>query len=306
MSQRRWPKVSSGSFRISPWARPYGRAQRLLKSSEIFDSFTVAFCTKPVLSYKTRRMRRRFFVLPLRYLTLLALVCSVSACTSPPDAPAPPQASEQYQRQPVDCAVDKCVALTFDDGPGRSTNSLLDELDKSDTPATFFLIGRQVQKYPKTVQRMANAGHQLGNHTWDHSDLTTLSDKQIKQKVAWTSTAIEKITGDKPSVFRPPMGRHNPAIDKLIPLPLVLWDINTRDGRHHDPQQTMSIAMDNVQPGSIILMHDVHATTVKAVPELISRLKAQGYTPVTVDQLLDGKLQNSVAYSFAPHAGVQR
>lgn len=238
-------------------------------------------------------------------LLSLGLAC-MSSCSPAPSTSPEAQSTRAPENTQVDCAVDKCVALTFDDGPGRTTNSLLDELDKSDTPATFFLIGRQVQKYPKTVQRMANAGHQLGNHTWDHSDLTTLSDKQIKQKVAWTSAAIEKVTGDKPSVFRPPMGRHTPAIGKLIPLPLVLWDINTRDGRHHDPQQTISIAMDKVQPGSIILMHDVHATTVKAVPELISRLKAQGYTPVTVEQLLGGKLQNSVAYSFAPHAGVQR
>lgn len=196
--------------------------------------------------------------------------------------------------------MDKCVALTFDDGPGEYTGRLLDELQEAGTPATFFLVGQNIAKYPKVVKRMAEAGHQLGSHTWDHADITTLTREKIEHELNWTSAAIEKAAGSKPSVFRPPYGAHGAVYDRLVPYPLVLWDVDTLDWKHHDPKKTVSTAMEEVRPGSIILMHDIHESSIKAVPELVSKLKAEGYTPVTVDQLFDGDLENSVAYSAAP------
>jgi peptidoglycan/xylan/chitin deacetylase (PgdA/CDA1 family) len=97
---------------------------------------------------------------------------------------------------------------------------------------------------------------------------------------------------------RPPYGAHNTQVDALIDAPLVLWDVDTLDWKHRDPAKVASIAMQEVRDGSIILMHDIHESTVKAVPELVKQLKRQGYTPVTVDELFDGQdFNSSTAYT---------
>lgn len=239
---------------------------------------------------------RRSLLLPL------SLACLVSC--SPVSAPAPDaQPTASATSEQVDCTVARCVALTFDDGPGQYTGRLLDELEAADAPATFFLVGKNIAKYPETVKRMDAEGHQLGSHTWDHADLTSLTREQIEHELGWTSDAVEKAAGKKPTVFRPPYGSHGAVYDRLVPYPLVLWDVDTLDWKHHDPKKTVRIAMDEVQPGSIILMHDIHESSVKAVPDLAKKLKAAGYTPVTVDQLFNGQLENSKAYASAPAPG---
>lgn len=241
-------------------------------------------------------MRSRFIPMVSACVTALSLTALVS-CASPTENGSATQSSEAPASQQIDCSTEKCVALTFDDGPGEFTNQLLDELQETNTPATFFLVGKNIAKYPDTLKRMVEGGHQIGSHTWDHADITTLTKEKIEHEVAWTDQAIEEASGEKPSVFRPPYGNHGAVYDRLIPYPLVLWDVDTLDWKHHDPQQTVSIAMDEVRPGSVILMHDIHASSVKAVPELVTKLKDAGYTPVTVEQLFPEGMENSVAYT---------
>ncbi|MFD1375059.1 polysaccharide deacetylase family protein [Micrococcus antarcticus] len=243
----------------------------------------------------------------LALLALLALGPAFLVSCSPAPAPAPDaQPTGSAASEQVDCAVARCVALTFDDGPSQYTGRLLDELKAAEAPATFFLVGKNIAKYPDAVKRMAAEGHQLGSHTWDHAHLTTLTREQIQHELGWTSEAVEKASGHEPTVFRPPYGNHGAVYDRLVPYPLVLWDVDTLDWKHHDPEKTVRIAMDEVHPGSIILMHDIHESSVKALPDLVEKLKAEGYTPVTVDQLFNGQLENSTAYASAPAPGATK
>ncbi|MFJ2620001.1 polysaccharide deacetylase family protein [Glutamicibacter sp. NPDC087344] len=203
-----------------------------------------------------------------------------------------------HPRPEVHCDQAKCVALTFDDGPGRYTETLLDSLAAADVPATFYLLGQNAGKYPHALRRMVLEGHQLGSHTQDHASLTTLSRSQITHEIDEAASIIKDVSGVYPGTVRPPYGAHNAEVDSLIDAPLVLWDVDTLDWQHRDSAKVASIAMSQVRDGSIILMHDIHQSTVKAVPELIKQLKAKGYTPVTVDELFDGQeFNSSTAYS---------
>lgn len=230
-----------------------------------------------------------------RLCVLLLGVLVVAGCASEPVAPPP---SSSPTQAPVDCAQTACVALTFDDGPGEYTQRLLDELAQQHAPATFFVLGKNVKKYPKTLQRMVAEGHQIGSHTFDHKDLTTLTAEGIEHEVQWTDEAVEKAAGVRPTILRPPYGSHGAVYDRLIPHPLVLWDVDTLDWKHHDPQKTVKLALAEAKPGSIILLHDIHESSVKAVPQLVTKLHEAGYTLVTVDQLFAGTdFEPSKAYA---------
>lgn len=201
---------------------------------------------------------------------------------SPDCSPPPPKPPAPVK---PDCRKVKCVALTFDDGPGPHTTRLLDTLAAQKVPATFFLVGQKVGSYPGVVKRMATDGHEIGNHSWDHSSLPHLSDAQIRSQVSRTDTAIKNATGRAPALLRPPYGNRNTRVDRVVGKPLILWDVDTRDWEHLSPSRTISTTLATARKGSIVLMHDVHPTTVDAVPKLIKELRAKGFTFVTVTDL---------------------
>lgn len=215
-----------------------------------------------------------------------------------PKVVAPVVAPPAPDEPAVNCAKAKCVALTFDDGPGKYTDRLLDVLAKAKVPATFYLLGQNVGNYPQTVARMVKEGHQLGNHTYDHPSITRLTKAQLKKQIGATNAAVKKASGVVPTTFRPPYGAHNSVTDKLVATPLLLWDVDTLDWQHHDPAKTIKIAMQEVHSGSVILMHDIHETSVQAVPKLVTQLHKDGYTLVTVDDLFAGQsFKKSTAYT---------
>ncbi|MCJ8014573.1 polysaccharide deacetylase family protein [Paenibacillus sp. KQZ6P-2] len=180
----------------------------------------------------------------------------------------------------------KRVALTFDDGPHpKNTLKILELLKKYDAKATFFMLGNRVDFYPDVVKKIADQGHELGNHTWDHKDLTTLSTAEAIQEVERTNQAIKSAAGREPTVFRPPYGARNKAVENAISMPTVLWTIDTLDWKSHNPDQILKIVKENVKDGSIILMHDIHKTTVEAVEPVLKYLKKEGYECVTVSEL---------------------
>lgn len=201
-----------------------------------------------------------------------------------PEEPAPPPSAS------VDCSVERCVALTFDDGPAaKTTPQLLDVLDREQVPATFFVLGSQVQALPELAARIVGEGHQIAIHTWSHLDLSKLSTEQIQAEIADTASVIHTVTGVHPTALRPPYGATSAAVQEVaaqLDLIEVLWNVDTLDWKHRDPQQTTASAV-QARSGSIILMHDIHQNTVDAVPGVIDALQEQGYTFVTVDDLLD-------------------
>ncbi|MBD8026761.1 polysaccharide deacetylase family protein [Ureibacillus sp. Re31] len=180
----------------------------------------------------------------------------------------------------------KRVALTFDDGPHpKNTEKILKLLDKYNAKATFFMLGNRVDFYPNIVKDIASKGHELGNHTWSHKDLTTLSNDEVKKEVKQTNEAILKAVGEYPTVFRPPYGAINDRVDEVSGMPATLWTIDTLDWKSHDPKAILSIVKENVKDGSVILMHDIHATTVEALEPVLKFLKEEGYECVTVSNI---------------------
>lgn len=194
-----------------------------------------------------------------------------------------------------DCLKVKCVALTFDDGPGPSTARLLDILAEKKVHATFFVLGKQVKQHPDLVDRAVAEGHEIGDHTWDHKALTSLPDTRILSQINRTSDAIFSAAGIRPDVMRPPAGAINAAVANLVGLPAILWSIDTRDWQHRNTAKVLE-AVTDVKPGSVVLMHDIYPSTVDAVPRVIDRLRAAGYALVTVRELFDTRLHPGRIY----------
>ena len=193
------------------------------------------------------------------------------------------------------------VALTFDDGPGQYTEELLDCLEKNGAKATFYMLGQNVEKYPDIVRRMSDLGMELSNHTYDHKDLTKLTEGEITAEIQRTSSLIQNAAGVLPDTFRPPGGSYNETVQNVTGMPIVKWSIDTKDWKTKSEDQTYQCVMDSVQDGSIVLMHDIHQWSVKAALRLIPDLLQEGYKLVTVQELAQAKgitLENGKVYEF--------
>ncbi|HSX98820.1 MAG TPA: polysaccharide deacetylase family protein, partial [Streptomyces sp.] len=153
----------------------------------------------------------------------------------------------------VDCRKVKCVALTFDDGPVADTQRLLRLLNERDVTGTFYAVGTNVRRNPSTVSAAALAGHQIGNHSWDHADLTKLSSAKIKSQLSRTDTAIKQATGKKPTTVRAPYGAHNTAVRSAAGRPLVHWSVDTLDWKYRDSARLIKYVNAQTRPGDIVL-----------------------------------------------------
>lgn len=186
----------------------------------------------------------------------------------------------------------KYVALTFDDGPGPDTPAVLAELKKAGVPATFFVIGANVKENPEVFNQVVAAGHEVGVHTWNHKDMTTLDAKAQKAEIESTAGEILAVGGVASRLFRAPYGSVNPAVltqAEDAKLLSVLWDVDTVDWTGPGTDQIVQNAVSNAQPGSIILMHDGggdRATTVAAIPKIVKELRAKGFEFSTVGDLV--------------------
>ena len=208
-------------------------------------------------------------------------------------------AAAETERTTPDCDNVKCVALTFDDGPGRYTAELLDILDENEAKATFYLLGSKLDSYSAEVERMADEDHEVGNHTWDHADLADLSAGEIKEDLDRTDKAIKDVTGQMPTTMRPPYGSLSDTARETIDKPMLLWDVDTLDWQHRDPETTVDIAAEETDEGSVLLFHDIHETTVDAIPDVLETLSEDGYEFVTVDEMMGSEVESGTAYSDA-------
>ena len=205
-----------------------------------------------------------------------------------PPEPKPEPAPAPAAPTPAPTTGNKVIALTFDDGPGPYTAHLLDILDQYGAKATFFLIGSKVSGQASVVRSIQARGHQLGNHSWSHPELPKLSVDQIAGEIDRTNEAIRQATGVKPSILRPPYGAVNGVVLEQLRLrnmSSILWSVDTRDWADRNSQIVCSRAVAGARPGAVILMHDIHPTSVNAVPCILSSLKQQGYSFVTIQRL---------------------
>ncbi len=182
----------------------------------------------------------------------------------------------------------KLIALTFDDGPSIYTNKLLDILSSNNVKATFFILGCQINKYPNELIRIARDGHQIGSHTWDHKQLTKLSEKDIEDEFMTTRTKIFNTAKVDTLAIRAPYGSVNDkvkAIAKKFNMYFVHWSIDTLDWKTKNADTTYKTIVEKAGDGQIVLCHDIHKPTVDAMDRVIKKLKADGYQFVTVSQL---------------------
>ncbi|WP_420713350.1 polysaccharide deacetylase family protein [Streptomyces sp. NRRL WC-3549] len=210
--------------------------------------------------------------------------------TAPGSARAEAASDAKGTFGPVDCRKAKCIALTFDAGPGEDTPHLLDVLKEKKVPATFFLLGKNhVLKHPETVRRMEAEGHEVANHTWSHEILTDKKPDEIRAELQKTQDAIAEITGKKPRLMRPPQGRTDDTVSEVskeLGLSQILWSTTAKDYSTNDSALIRKRTLDQAGKDGIILLHDIYKGTVPAVPGIIDALQKDGYTFVTVPQLM--------------------
>ncbi|MDN5248176.1 MAG: polysaccharide deacetylase family protein [Wolbachia endosymbiont of Tyrophagus putrescentiae] len=186
---------------------------------------------------------------------------------------------------------DKFIALTFDDGPSYTTTSaIVDVLEAHELKATFFLLGERLNKKTyNVVKRIHETGSEIGNHSWSHRKLTSLSSDEQFQELEKTNAAISKIIKKDIKWFRPPYGCHNQNVIKHVNslnMYSILWTIDSLDWQNDKPEVLVKRVINNVHNGAIVLLHDHErkSNTLKALPEIITTLKKSGYRFVTLSE----------------------
>ena len=181
----------------------------------------------------------------------------------------------------------KYVALTFDDGPRRSTTTaLLNGLRERGASATFFLVGEEIEGNEDLVERMAAEGHQVGNHTWSHTRLKGAPAAEVTDQVCRTDEKLRQVLGEGEYWLRPPYGQLEEDQKPLIPVPMVQWSVDSRDWESKNTEKIVAKVLKEVKPNSIILLHDIYPTSVEAALKIVDTLQAEGYWFVTVQELL--------------------
>jgi peptidoglycan-N-acetylglucosamine deacetylase len=250
-------------------------------------------------------MNRRHF------LTLAAAPCLLPSCRStkpvtvPPPLVPPPVTGSVFRPGPVprrlpvgipvsfsSCAVNgPYVAMTFDDGPHLSqTPRLLDMLDRWQIKATFFVIGKNVVSHPGIVRRIVNSGHEIANHSWSHPALSKLSADAVRSELRRTHDAIVDACGVAPLTYRPPYGaitaEQKQWIAREFGYPTIMWSVDPNDWKDRNAAVVASRLKAGARSGSILLAHDIHPSTVSAMPSTLPVMAAGGKRFVTISQLI--------------------
>ena len=179
------------------------------------------------------------------------------------------------------------VALTFDDGPHRMyTKNLLDGLRERGVKATFFVVGENIPGNEDLIRQMEADGHLIGNHTYDHADISKLSDEENCRELQKTSDLVKEITGYGTAYVRPPFGNWKDTMDCRVTMISVKWTIDTLDWKSKNVAEIIGKVMQQISDYDIILMHDYYETSVEAALQIVDRLQEEGYEFVTVEDLI--------------------
>lgn len=206
----------------------------------------------------------------------------------------------------------KLAALTFDDGPGVYSDSILDTLKAHGAKATFFMNGTRLERYPQQAKRMAAEGHQVANHTYDHPFLTQVSDAKVRQEVDAVAAQLTKLGlsgGENGFLLRPPYGDVNKRVCAAAPVAMIWCDVDSLDWKYRSAKLLVSRVSAAIEDGSIVLMHESHKSTAQGLDALLATLEAQGFELVTVNDLLWRRgitPQAGKIYSSARNTGVDR
>lgn len=197
-------------------------------------------------------------------------------------------------------APPKMVALTFDDGPwGSQTLRIVATLNKYQVPATFFVMGQQAEKYPAVLRKQVQEGFVIGNHTYDHPNLTHLSHADARDELEWTQRIVMRIAHRRTYWMRPPGGNTNSeveAITKSLDMRSVMWDLDSHDWTKPGTKAIVRTVLSEIRPAYIVLMHDGggdRGETLQSLPYIIRGLRQKGYTFVTLDDLFNIPMSKS-------------
>ena len=239
----------------------------------------------------------------LRPFLLSLIVCSLPACaadqpagaasaTAPAAVPSPEPAKGPARITFTECHVDgPYIAFTFDDGPHPTqTPRVLKMLKERNIKATFFCLGKCVAQSPEVAKQIVGEGHEIANHSWDHPQLNKMGEAAVKDQLDRAHNVIRQTTGVTPTLMRPPYGAFTTTqrtwANAVWNYKVILWDVDSLDWKHRTPAKTESIIMKETKNGSIILCHDIHKTTIDAMPATLDALLAKGFKFVTVTELL--------------------
>lgn len=184
----------------------------------------------------------------------------------------------------------KQIALTFDDGPNEKwTEKYLALLAEKGVTASFFLLGKNAAAHPELVRQVAAGGHDIGIHSYDHSDLKKEDYGAIQEDLILSQDVIARITGVAPTLFRPPYGSMNQQVIEVAKeqgLLMVLWNVDPQDWLLDTKEKVAAAVLSHIQPGNIVVMHEGKSVTYGALPIIIDTLREQGYQFVTVGELI--------------------
>jgi len=186
----------------------------------------------------------------------------------------------------------KTVALTFDGGPSGYTPKIDRILQRKHVRATFFWVGSRITGWGRVVRRVSRQGHEIANHSWFHDDLTTLSAAAIRGQLARTNRRLTRLTGERPTLFRPPYGAVNRQVRRVaagLDLRTVIWDADSLDWTSPGCEEIVRLVAERVRPGSVVLLHDGggdRRQTVCALPGIIRNLRSRHYRFVTTSKAL--------------------
>jgi len=241
----------------------------------------------------------RYFLGP--FLVFFGMVSLAMAEDTPGASPSPsptpassPEASTGASKPATWFSVNvdgPYIAMTFDDGPSpETTPRLLDILKQRNIKATFFMIGQNAERNPAIVKRILADGHEIGNHSWTHPQLSKLSDDRVTEEINKTQNAIKDASGYTPVLMRPPYGaitaRQKDWIEKQFGLSVIIWSVDPFDWKRPGASVIEERILAGARPGAIVLSHDIHKQTVDAMPATLDALAAKGFKFVTVSQLI--------------------
>ena len=199
------------------------------------------------------------------------------------------------------------IALTFDDGPAKNhTPRIIDVFEAYGGRATFFVVGNRVSRYSALITRMHASGFEVVGHSWDHADLTQLSDSQIRMQILDTHNAIAEIVGELPPIFRAPYGAINQTVSKAAidaGFSFIGWNVDPGDWDVKNADVVPSRVLNDARDGAIVVLHDFHEPTARAAEQIVPELVARGYQLVTVSELFRYRkviLEPGIVYNGAP------